>query len=71
LFHEKHKSSETNRKNRDSNDEDDDIIMQNSDEEEEGQESPLIDALRDNAKFLSQYLGGAAPPTTLENSFDS
>jgi hypothetical protein len=41
--------------------------MQNSDEEEEGQESPLIDALRDNAKFLSQYLGGAAPPTTLEN----
>jgi hypothetical protein len=41
--------------------------MQNSDEEEEGQEIPLIDALRDNAKFLSNFLEGVTPTTTLEN----
>jgi hypothetical protein len=73
LFRDKHKSGgdASSRKNRESNEDDDDIIMQNSDEEEESQESPLIEALKENAKHISQYLETSAPSFLLENSYDS
>jgi hypothetical protein len=47
--------------------------MEGSDDDEEDKEpeSPLIESLKENAKYLSKYLEGSAPNFEIENSYDS